>query len=163
MVSIDRRALCGLAVVAGLSLAGCAGTPASTNDSGSAGSAPTGSAPVERADDQMKPVTLGDFTVTPVAEDKHPLDTAQKSCWKPLDDSTVLITLWGSTNPRPAIKSATVEGDTLAVVLKTQDGPTTMDLAPSPYEVSGTGLSGVARVTVDYGDDNPTELPSSQA
>lgn len=174
MSTLSRRALVAAACLGGaLTLSGCGGIAPASAPAGSAPAA--GSAPIESApaadptaeEALMEPVTFDSgWVAEQVTEDAYPLDTTQKSCWKQLEDGKVLVTLWGSSNPRPVIANAGVSEFTLNLVLEAHDGPTTMDLNPTCFVLTAPDdeIVELTGVTLDRADGNgPQELEASQA
>lgn len=127
---------------------------------GIAGCGPKAQDPAGSASDDA--VTT--WAIEAVTEEEHPVDTVQRDCWKLQDDGSVLLTFWGSSNPRPEPESAELDGRVLSVQLKAYDGPATMDLVPSLYVLTPPdGSEEPEAVTVDYADDaDPVELPRSE-
>lgn len=64
-------------------------------------------------------------------------------------------------SPGQEIESATSDGSALTVRLKTDDGPSTLDLVLTEYRLEqpeGFSLDRIESVAVDYGDGKPQEL-----
>ena len=165
MSTLSRRAFVAVACLGGaLALSGCGGAAPAE------GSAPIESAPASDPSTEealMEPVTFeSGWVAEQVAEDAYPLDTTQKSCWKQLEDGKVLVTLWGSSNPRPVIANAGVSEFTLNLVLEAHDGPSTMDLNPTCFVLTAPDdeIVEISGVALDRADGNgPPELEASQA
>ena len=146
---VNRRAFVALAACgACAAIGGIAGCGPKSQE-------PTGSVPAD---------AVSTWAIEAVAEDDNPVGTVQRDSWKLQDDGSVLLTVWGSSNPRPEPESAELDGRVLAVQLKPYDGPATMDLVPSLYALTPPdGSDGPEAVTVDYADGaDPVELPRAE-
>ena len=100
---VNRRAFVALAACgACAAIGGIAGCGPKSQE-------PTGSVPAD---------AVSTWAIEAVAEDDNPVGTVQRDSWKLQDDGSVLLTFWGSSNPRPEPESAELDGRVLAVQLK---------------------------------------------
>lgn len=80
--------------------------------------------------------------------------------WAPRD-GFIQLQLSGGSIPGEEIESAVSDGSTLAVKLKSGDGPSTLDLVLTEFRLEppeGVSVEGIESVSVDYGDGVPQEL-----
>ena len=77
--------------------------------------------------------------------------------WAPRD-GFIQLQLAGGSIPGAQIESVARDGSTLAVRLKSQDGPQTMDLALTEFRLEGGNVSAVETVKVDHGNGDVREL-----
>lgn len=80
--------------------------------------------------------------------------------WAPRD-GFIQLQLGGGSIPGEEIESAVSDGGVLAVKLKSDDGPSTLDLVLTEFRLvppEGISVEKIESVTVDYGDGEPQEL-----
>lgn len=80
--------------------------------------------------------------------------------WAPRD-GFIQLQLSGGSIPGEEIESAVSDGGVLAVKLKSDDGPSTLDLVLTEFRLvppEGISVEKIESVTVDYGDSEPQEL-----
>ena len=78
--------------------------------------------------------------------------------WAPRD-GYVQLQLSGSSIGGQEIDTATQDGDTLTVKLKSEDdGPATLDLVATEYRLEGGDATSVKSVSVTYANGQTTEL-----
>lgn len=80
--------------------------------------------------------------------------------WAPRD-GFIQLQLSGGSIPGEEIESAVSDGGVLAVKLKSDDGPSTLDLVLTEFRLvppEGISVEKIESVTVDYGDGEPQEL-----
>ena len=80
--------------------------------------------------------------------------------WAPRD-GFIQLQLSGGSIPGEEIESAVSDGGVLAVKLKSDDGPSTLDLMLTEFRLvppEGISVEKIESVTVDYGDGEPQEL-----
>ena len=142
---MTRRSFVGAATFAGLGIAGCgARTSADSNDAAATW--------VVTEDDGLDCLTMEGSGGAVVA--------MTGDGWAPRD-GFIQLQLGGGSIPRQEIESATSDGSALTVRLKTDDGPSTLDLVLTEYRLEppeGFSLDRIESVAVDYGDGKPQEL-----
>ena len=142
---MTRRSFVGAATFAGLGLAGCgARTSADSNDAAATW--------VVTEDDGLDCLTMevsGGAVVAMTGDG-----------WAPRN-GFIQLQLGVGSIPGQEIESATSDGSALTVRLKTDDGPSTLDLVLTEYRLEppeGFSLDRIESVAVDYGDGKPQEL-----
>ena len=80
--------------------------------------------------------------------------------WAPRD-GYIQLQLSGSSIPGQQIESVEQDGDELAVTLKVQGGPMTMDILLTEWRLTGGDVESVKSVTIDYGKGDIRRAPTA--